>query len=112
MLRTKLLLGSYIVFLLAACGGNTNNNETPQDNGHDGGMIHHPVTDGSVPSDASDQNPSETMDSGDSPTIPLPPKKDSGVSTCKSACAADDCGPIFDRCTGDMLECGDCDSGL
>jgi hypothetical protein len=81
MIRTKLLLGSYIVFFFAACGGDSGGDSTPQGNGNDGGMNTHPLTDGSVPGDASDQNPSDNMDSGGGTTLPPPVKKDAGGST-------------------------------
>ncbi|HET8940147.1 MAG TPA: hypothetical protein VFN67_42190 [Polyangiales bacterium] len=101
MIRTKLLLGSYILCLLAACGGN---GSSPQNTDHDAGHNPNQHMDGSV-MDASTSDASNNSDGGGST---LPPPKDAG--RCLKACADNDCGKVPNGC-GEFLECGGCETG-
>jgi hypothetical protein len=104
MIRTKLLLGSYILLLLAAC-----DNASPQNARTDSGPNTNTM-DGSV------------FDAGSSSTekdagiiVVVPPPKDAGSTDsgdrCLSACEPGNCGAVPDGC-GKFLQCGDCSDGM
>jgi hypothetical protein len=102
MIRTKLLLGSYILFILAACGGKSTTN------GSDGGSDPNTRKDGSVSGDGGTNGDADGGGKDGSTTLPPPPPRDSG--NCIPSCEPGDCGKVPDGC-GKFLECDECGDG-
>jgi hypothetical protein len=89
--------GSVLLSLIvAACSGAPDVSQTGDDGGSSGG-------------NAGFGSDGQGADAGDDGTGPIDVNPSGGTNGngCKTACEADECGPIADGC-GDVIECGGC----